>query len=62
MSETYQDKDIACKDCAQVFVWTAGEQQWFAERQMRPPKRCKPCRAMKRAVYEANVNAWDDWR
>ena len=28
----YQDKTIVCKDCGQTFVFTAGEQEFYAER------------------------------
>jgi CxxC-x17-CxxC domain-containing protein len=40
------DKQIVCVDCHQPFVWTAGEQRFYAERGFTsPPKRCKECKA-----------------
>lgn len=38
------DELIVCPDCGSDFVWTAGQQAYFAERQLSKPKRCKPCR------------------
>ncbi len=46
------DREITCKDCHTPFVFSAGEQQFFAERQFSDPARCKPCRDAKRAQKE----------
>ena len=41
----YQAKTIVCKDCGQTFVFTAGEQEFYAERGFQnEPQRCKSCR------------------
>ena len=41
----YQDKTIACKDCGQEFIFTVGEQEFYAERGFQnEPQRCKNCR------------------
>lgn len=41
----YADKTLRCKDCGQEFVFTAGEQEFYAERGfVNEPQRCKPCR------------------
>lgn len=41
----YQDKTLVCKDCGQEFVFTAGEQEFYAERGFEnEPQRCKSCR------------------
>ncbi|MEA5142834.1 MAG: zinc-ribbon domain containing protein [Oscillibacter sp.] len=41
----YQDKTIVCKDCGQEFTFTAGEQEFYAERGFQnEPQRCKACR------------------
>jgi CxxC-x17-CxxC domain-containing protein len=41
----YQDRSLVCIECHQPFVWTAGEQQFYAERNFRnEPKRCKACK------------------
>jgi CxxC-x17-CxxC domain-containing protein len=41
----YQDQTIVCKDCGSDFVFTAREQEFYAEKGLRnAPTRCKPCR------------------
>ena len=45
----FQDRILRCVDCGAEFVWTAGEQQFFADKNFKnEPKRCKACK-MKRA-------------
>ena len=44
LSQTAEDRDIACRECGQRFVWTAGEQQYFRECELEPPKQCRECR------------------
>jgi len=39
-----QDKVIVCKECKSEFTFTAGEQEFFAERDFSDPVRCKNCR------------------
>jgi CxxC-x17-CxxC domain-containing protein len=40
------DKDLRCVDCGAEFVWTAGEQAFFAEKQLKhEPRRCRACKA-----------------
>ena len=48
----YEDKTLVCKECGQEFVFTAGEQELYAERGFQnEPQRCKTCRdARKNAV------------
>jgi CxxC-x17-CxxC domain-containing protein len=44
----FEDLSIPCIDCAQEFVWTAGEQSFFRDKQLQnPPKRCKECKKAK---------------
>lgn len=41
----FQDKTLTCKDCSKEFVWSAGEQQFYADKGLQnPPSRCKDCR------------------
>lgn len=43
-----QDTEIRCIDCGQDFVWTAGEQLFFRDKNLKnPPKRCKACKKAK---------------
>ena len=49
MSE-YQDKTITCVDCGEEFVFTARDQEFYAEKGFNnEPKRCKACRDKKKA-------------
>lgn len=41
----YEDKTLVCKDCGEEFVFTAGEQEFYAEKGFQnEPVRCKKCR------------------
>ncbi|MBO4356352.1 MAG: zinc-ribbon domain containing protein [Clostridia bacterium] len=41
----YQDITLKCKDCGNDFVFTAGEQEFYAEKGFQnQPQRCKACR------------------
>src|ERR1700676_2031152 len=45
----FADKILTCVDCNAEFVFTAGEQFFFHEKQfVNDPKRCKVCKAKKR--------------
>ena len=47
----YTDKTLVCKDCGQEFVFTAGEQEFYAEKGFtNEPQRCKPCRDARKGV------------
>ncbi len=49
----FQDRSLNCVDCGAEFVWTAGEQHFFADKNFKnEPKRCKSCKA-KRASRPA---------
>jgi CxxC-x17-CxxC domain-containing protein len=42
----YHDKVLKCSDCNSEFVFTAGEQMFFADKGFKnEPKRCKDCKA-----------------
>lgn len=47
------DKVLACRDCGTEFVFTAGEQAFFAERGFSDPVRCPACRAARRQARTA---------
>ena len=45
----YEDKTLVCKDCGAEFVFTAGEQEFFAEKGfVNEPQRCKASRDAKK--------------
>jgi len=53
----FQDRILQCVDCGAEFVWTAGEQQFFADKNFKnEPKRCKACKG-KRASRPAGAVA-----
>jgi N-acetylglutamate synthase-like GNAT family acetyltransferase len=47
-----RDVQLDCVECGQPFVWTANDQQFFAEMGFDPPKRCRGCKARKRAYFD----------
>ena len=47
----YEDKILKCRDCGQEFTFTAGEQEFYAERGFNnAPSRCKACRDAKKSA------------
>jgi CxxC-x17-CxxC domain-containing protein len=54
----FQDKTLTCVDCGQSFVFTAGEQEFFAQKGFQnEPKRCKSCKAARRGAASAAPGA-----
>jgi CxxC-x17-CxxC domain-containing protein len=47
---SYQDKTLQCRDCGQDFVFTAGEQEYYAQKGFtNEPRRCPSCRQARKA-------------
>lgn len=45
----YEDKTLTCKECGNEFVFTAGEQEFYAAKGFQnEPQRCKACRDAKK--------------
>lgn len=45
----YQDKTLVCKQCGKEFTFTAGEQEFYAEKGFQnQPQRCPQCRRARR--------------
>lgn len=45
----FDDKTIICKDCAEPFLFTVGEQGFFLEKGLlNEPQRCPDCRERRR--------------
>ena len=41
----YEDKELVCEDCGKTFIFSAGDQEFYAEKGFQnEPKRCKECR------------------
>ena len=50
----FQDKVLKCIDCGSDFIFTAGEQLFFHDKQFKnEPKRCKTCKTKRVAVLGA---------
>ena len=60
----YEDQEIICRDCKEVFEWTAGEQKFMhdlfisgkldkdgVEGKIVPPLRCQECRRIHKEQY-----------
>ncbi|HEY0162771.1 MAG TPA: zinc-ribbon domain containing protein [Edaphobacter sp.] len=42
----FLDRLLTCADCGKEFIFTAGEQLFFFDKQFKnDPKRCKPCKS-----------------
>ncbi len=50
----YNDKNLTCADCSQEFVFTASEQDFYAQRGFTEPRRCPSCRASRKAARNAS--------
>lgn len=49
----YEDKTLICKECGKEFTFTAGEQEFYAEKGFEnEPQRCKSCRDARKAMRE----------
>lgn len=49
----YEDKSLSCADCNQTFIFAAGEQQFFAEKNLtNVPRRCPTCRVNRRLIRD----------
>lgn len=54
----YQDKTLKCKDCGNDFVFTAGEQEFYAEKGFQnEPQRCKACRDARKSAARTMYDA-----
>lgn len=57
----YKDKTIKCVDCGAEFIFSARDQEFYAEKGFtNEPKRCKVCRDKKKA--EKNSNRFNNRR
>ena len=50
----YEDKTLICKECGEEFIFTAGEQEFYAEKGFEnEPQRCKACRDARKNAQKA---------
>ena len=53
----YQDKTLICKECGTEFLFSAGEQEFYAARGFQnEPQRCKSCRDARRNAARGPVS------
>lgn len=46
----FEDKNLVCRDCGEEFAFTAGEQEFYAEKGFQnEPTRCKNCRQARKS-------------
>jgi CxxC-x17-CxxC domain-containing protein len=56
----YTDQTLTCLDCGQEFSFTAGEQEFYAQRGFtEAPKRCPSCRAIRKAQRSRSNSSFD---
>lgn len=54
-----EDRTLICKDCGKKFIWTAGEQKFFIDKDLKNiPKRCKICTAEYKNKLREKHPAW----
>ena len=54
----FMDRLLVCADCRKEFIFTAGEQLFFLDKQFKnDPKRCKPCKARRANMVAAAAGA-----
>jgi CxxC-x17-CxxC domain-containing protein len=52
---SFADKTITCRDCGMDFVFTAGEQEFYASKGfVNEPTRCPSCRQARKAAMNTN--------
>ena len=49
----FEDKTLVCKDCGKEFVWTAGEQEFYASRGFENKNGIRPASTGERKMYDA---------
>ncbi len=53
----FQDKVLTCIDCGAGFIFTAGKQLFFHDKQFKnEPKRCKVCKSRRVAIITASAD------
>jgi CxxC-x17-CxxC domain-containing protein len=46
----FTDKALRCVECGAEFIWTAGEQAYYQEKQLQhEPRRCRVCKTKRAA-------------
>ena len=52
-----EDKNLVCRDCGNEFVFSAGEQEFYAGKNFPDPVRCPDCRKVKKESKNNGKNS-----
>ena len=56
----FADKTLKCRDCGSDFVWTASEQDFYAQKGFEnSPTRCPNCRQLRKQQFNADRQMHD---
>ena len=56
----YEDETLTCEDRGKEFIFTAGEQEFYAEKGLvNKPKRCPECRKVRRQNHRRQRKMYD---
>ncbi|MGB3327598.1 MAG: zinc-ribbon domain containing protein [Thermomicrobiales bacterium] len=55
------ERTLTCRDCGQEFVFTLGEQEFYAQRGFSEPQRCPSCRQARKAQRNAGGGGYDSY-
>ena len=56
----FEDKTLVCKDCGAEFIFSAGEQEFYAEKGFQnEPIRCKACRNARKSQRNGEKEMYD---
>ncbi|MBQ2829199.1 MAG: zinc-ribbon domain containing protein [Clostridia bacterium] len=56
----FEDKTLICKECGNEFIFSAGEQEFYAEKGFEnDPIRCKECRAARKRARNPERTYYD---
>jgi hypothetical protein len=50
------DMEITCRDCGKTFVFTEGEQEFYAQKGFSNPVRCSDCRQKRKSANASQEN------
>lgn len=51
----YEDRCLNCRKCGAPFSWSAGEQEYYAEKGLHQPKFCPSCREERRERNKGRI-------
>ena len=56
----FQDQTLTCRDCGEQFVWTASEQEFYAQKGFQnAPVRCPKDRALKKQRMQGERQSFE---